>query len=52
MSYPGISKVFMMILFSVAVFACSNPSDKKAKTDTRPNIVFIIGDDVGCYDQG
>ena len=42
---------FSFILLLLLFISCT--SDKKdANTYNRPNIVFIIGDDVGCYDLG
>ena len=38
------------IVISLMVSSCA--PDKKSSVDVRPNIVFIIGDDVGCYDLG
>jgi arylsulfatase A-like enzyme len=40
----------IILPFLLILLGCSSPNEKK--DPKRPNIVFIIGDDVGCYDLG
>jgi arylsulfatase A-like enzyme len=44
-------KWILLALFFPFLVACSD-TGKKEKKKERPNIVFIIGDDVGTYDLG
>ncbi|NPA36575.1 MAG: sulfatase [Chlorobi bacterium] len=43
-------QLFSLSLIIFTFSSCTNNSEKNITSDQRPNIVFIIGDDVGCYD--
>ena len=45
------SVIFLIFLMSLSLFS-SCTSDTNKTNPKQPNIVFIIGDDVGCYDLG
>ena len=52
MSRLRVFQILVLTFLSLSWFSCDQHKDKKEKNDARPNIVFIIGDDVGCYDLG
>jgi arylsulfatase A-like enzyme len=45
-------KILFISVISVlfVLLACNSKPEQVKQTQTKPNIVFIIGDDIGCYD--
>ena len=48
-------KLLLFVIFPLFVISCKSGTDNNKEDlnkDTRPNVIFIIGDDVGTYDLG